>query len=249
MKQIPNNIDSLRLLHEILFALNIGLATAFALRTYIDLPRQQWLAERFHLWADKLLGLQENNDAWVRIQFVGTMLGSAAIVFLLLILLRAGPRPLHRAILDPLACALALAAAPALWIAAILIGGPPDHWWNGYPAWPGQNGFWFLGIEATLAYVFLQIAVRWKNPIGWGVLILVGHYGIWACYLWPAMSHELWPFSSFSWLQTFAIATPCSGLTWLLYAVTLRERKSEGQLDRKVSIPKEAVNASHRSVR
>ena len=125
MKQIPNNIDSLRLLHEILFALNIGLATAFALRTYIDLPRQQWLAERFHLWADKLLGLQENNDAWVRIQFVGTMLGSAAIVFLLLILLRAGPRPLHRAILDPLACALALAAAPALWIAAILIGGLP----------------------------------------------------------------------------------------------------------------------------
>ena len=68
------------------------------------------------------------------------MLGLALAFFLLVFLGRFGSAALGRFILDPVACLILLAAAPACWIYSILHAGGL-FWFSGYPAWPRESGF------------------------------------------------------------------------------------------------------------
>jgi hypothetical protein len=126
--------------------------------------------DTFHISKNSIVGLE--------LAFIGTMLGLALAFFLLVFLGRFGSAALGRFILDPLACLILLAAAPACWIYSILHAGGL-FWFSGYPAWPRESGFSSLVLEVSIMTALLYGARRDQLSLWWSVVLLFLRFVFW----------------------------------------------------------------------
>ena len=224
LNDLPIDVRRYRLLNLIFLSLNIGYASAFALRTYLDLwPGMR--ADGLYSSLNQYFHYPRWNDFGLVFTFVAAMLLATSITLaLFLIISRFGSPAVTRAVLDPVACLLAITAAPACWIGAIEIGGGRYlNWWDIYPMWFGRQGFWSLAFEAAFILIFLYVARRRNKTFGYSLVILLAHYSFWAWYMWPAIREDI------RWhpiLQYCSVVCPASGLAWLFYVTALRERES-----------------------
>lgn len=104
---------SSRLTNEIFLSLNVGFSVAYAFLTYLDSTQANLLGPRFISWINDLFHLNKNGMTGLEVAFIGPMLAVALGCFLLLLLLHSSSAALGRVILDPVACIISRAAAPA----------------------------------------------------------------------------------------------------------------------------------------
>jgi hypothetical protein len=149
-------VGRLRLLNIVLLSLNMGYALASALRTYLDVPRGEWLAVL--LYGSPIHFFHHNDWRYFAVAevFVGTMLLMATTVLIVVLLcVRYSSPSFAKFLAGPLSCLLALAAMPTFWIASIQIGWPPFHFWDTYPDWLGGRGFGTLAAEVIFVLALL----------------------------------------------------------------------------------------------
>lgn len=195
----------LRHLHELLLALNLGLAAAWwtlILFSRIDAPGRFPLLHRMVATIDRLAGhypwtgghspgSEAIVDAWV--------LALALSFFGLLMLLRRTAA--RRMILDPLGGIIAFAAVPAVWLLTF----PPV-------AYLADVGY-LLTIELILACGVIILTRHWPIRAGCAAPYLAFHYGLWA---WLTVTDLGRPSDVLPLLRY--VLWPAAGVAWMLYA-------------------------------
>jgi hypothetical protein len=209
----------LRYLHETLFCAN--LAFAFALASILILTRNSILqigkgnsADGFRQVLTRINLVFHLNS----LDPLGTdvlLVGLTALFFALLLILVRLVVKTHAAdfILDSVAGVAAIAAVPVAWFSYEARTGA---------YFAGDLRLWYVPV-LELAILASAIYLTRKQPILTRLLLLVGHYGVWAWILWHG------PWDPFFWPQsTMPLASglpiylsalgPCSGLVWAIYA-------------------------------
>lgn len=211
------NPKSLRFAHEGALSLSLGFAAAYAFTTYISSTTGTALGGRISSDIADFLHIGKSDAELI---FLSTMTGVTLTCFVLLSLLRLAPASVAHVVLDPFACIISLASAPAFWLCAILFVRPGLVWVYGYPTWPGQSGFSFLVLEVSVISVLLYVARRYAMALWFSAVLLSIHYVIWGWYMWPDITIRLLVMRGLRWV---ALACPASALTWLLYARQSRQ--------------------------
>lgn len=114
-------------------------ALAFALRTYLDVPRGGWLANLLYDSLNRFFHQNHSSYFAVHALFVGKMLlMTTAVSVLVLVCMRYSTPSFAKFLAGPLSCLL-----------------PPFNFWDTYPDWLGGHGFGTLGAEVIFVLALL----------------------------------------------------------------------------------------------
>lgn len=210
-----------RYLHEAFLSLNLGFSIAYSLLTYLVAPLSPGTAleSRIITRANALLKLQARSAVGLEVAFVASMFAVALTFFVLLLFLRFVPVALNRLILQTAGGILALAAAQAFWVYALRAGGRYIFWWDDYPTWPARWPWLSMGVEVSLILALVYGIRKRRMTFWYSAVLLFAHYSYWTWCMWPGMSHAF----RFSAPKFCFLATPLSGLAWLLYLSAQRK--------------------------
>lgn len=186
----------LRIAHEFLFALNLGLVARWAMAqagSYSELTLQLWINRHLH----------PHSNVGGNIAFFVLALEVALSVFLLLRILSIFPW-LKRFL--SMVGIVSLVALPSAWLYATRLREP-------FPGMPNAPRTWlYLELLATILIATVYLLAKWPFPEWNSIALLILHFGLWA---W------LFPVGNYFWLAPFDLVFPlaglCSSLAWGLY--------------------------------
>ncbi len=195
----PARENRLRLVHEALFSLNIGLMTRWVMA-----QANYYLAElKIQLWVNRHLHLHPHSNVGGYGAFLTLALAMAFSIFLLLRL--ASHTLLAKELLRSAAGIVSLLTLPASWLYVTRLYPQP-------PGLPYAPRVWLLvelagAVAGAAVYLYAKWFSAWLNV---GLLVL--HFGFWGWLFLGGLYFWLAPFQ-----LVFPLAGLCSSLAWGLY--------------------------------
>ncbi len=192
--------DYLRIAHEFLFSLNLGLVVRLAM-AYANYYHTEGTLK---FWLNRQLHLDPHSDVGGNAAFLLLALEITLSIFLLLRIF--SQISLIRMFLLYAAGIVSAVALPFSWLYGAHLYEPPP----GLPNPP--HGLLFLELVAVTVCAILYLLAKWPLP-GWGgILLLILHYGFWGWLFLGGPYFWLGPFK-----LLFPLAGLCSAVAWALY--------------------------------